>query len=123
MTAEASTAFARLTAMLARVSDAGGLEDVIEFNPGPDDSGPEVVELLLLDVALVLARLADVCPEHGACVGCGREMCGSCGVGGSDVCEHGIPPVCESCNPADYCGACHVEQQERDAEARLDGAA
>jgi hypothetical protein len=102
------TAFARLTTMLAKVDAAGGLEDIIEFPPGPVDAGPDIVELILIDVAVVLARLADLCPDHSECVSCHRVMCPTCGIGGDPSCPHDWPLVCDSCDPTDTCGECYI---------------
>lgn len=96
-----TTAFARLTDLVAAVEDP-------DAAPVPYD--PEQVELVLVDVAEVLRRLADICPEHGSCAVCHTPMCGECAVGGPNVCGHGFPPVCESCDPSEVCGACYLDR-------------
>lgn len=116
------SAFARLTALMQHVADAGGLEDTVEFPAGATKASP-AVELLLVDVAVVLERLADLCPDHSACVTCERVMCLECEVGGEPSCGHGWPLVCEDCDPTDVCGDCYVDRRAMGVEARLGGAA
>lgn len=44
-------------------------------------------ELTLPDLAALLERLAEVCPDHERCTACGAHLCTSCGIGEPSICD------------------------------------
>lgn len=66
----------------------------------------DVVPLQLDDLHAVLARLAEVCPDHVACEACERPLCRECNVGEPASCGHqDAELLCDECAP-DECREC-----------------